>query len=90
MKSTDSKWIAKVQVIQGQTCRVGWHCTSTFTSLQLNTKQLQQSFHKLPAIYIIILKLASISLAELVPRLSTRRVGRLEREQTITLTWCEM
>lgn len=53
-------------------------------------KQLQQSFHKLPAIYIIILKVASISLAELVPRLSRRRVGSLEREQTITLPWCKM
>lgn len=53
-------------------------------------KQLQQSFHKLPTIYIIILKLALISLAELVPRLCTRGVGSLEREQTITLTWCKM
>lgn len=53
-------------------------------------KQFQQSFHKLLAIYIIILKLASISLSELVARLSTRAVGSLEGEQAVTLPWCKM
>lgn len=34
MKSTDSKYIANVQIVQGQTV---WHYSSIFNSLQLNT-----------------------------------------------------
>lgn len=62
----------------GTDVQLGWHCTSTSTSVQLNTNNFTE--------VSINLKVASISLAEL----STGGVGSLEREQTITLTWYKM